>query len=93
MAILFEAFSALPSTPVNTQCALVHGNLRKLTSECRFMEFCLRALARGKEWVLEELTIVDFLFYELCFYICGFLEPYIEPTSPYALLPAYMRTF
>jgi hypothetical protein len=93
MAILFDAFSALPSAPAPAQPALVHAHLRRLTSECRFMEFCLRQLARGKEWVLEELSLVDFLLYEICFYICGFLEGLIDPSSPYALLPAYMRRF
>ncbi len=93
MAIIFETFSALPSTPPQAQPTLVHSHLRRLTSECKFMEFCMKQLARGKEWVLEELSVVDFLFYEICFYICGFLEKLIDPSSPYALLPAYMHRF
>ena len=29
-------------------------------------------------WVLGELTLIDFYFYETCFYVCGFFQSYIE---------------
>ena len=41
----------------------MEGQVKKMVTECKFIEFCLLNLARGKEYVLEQLTIVDFVFY------------------------------
>jgi hypothetical protein len=71
----------------------VEAQLRKMVTECKFLEFCLLNLARGREYVLEHLTIADFVFYEQCFYICGFFQQYIPPTSAYAFFPLFMKRF
>ena len=34
-------------------------------------------MAKSKKFVLETLTLLDFVFYETCFYICGFYQEFI----------------
>jgi hypothetical protein len=42
---------------------------------------------------MEELTLVDFIFYEQSFYICGFFQDLINPTGAYGLFAVFMRRF
>lgn len=42
------------------------------------MTFCLKKHKITSKWVLGELTIIDFYFYEICFYINGFFNSYIS---------------
>jgi hypothetical protein len=37
---------------------------------------------KTKKFVLDTITLVDFIFYEICFYLCGFYEEYIK-NHPY----------
>lgn len=52
-----------------------------MSGECKFMEYCLRSLARGKNYIMDSFTIVDLVFYEKCFYICGFFDDFINKTG------------
>lgn len=94
MALIFETFASLPAKlETEEKQAFVEAQLRRMITECKFLEFCLLNLARGREYVLEELTIVDFIFYEQCFYICGFFQEFINPTGAYGLFTVFMKRF
>lgn len=64
-----------------------------MASDCRFIEYCIKVIARGKEYVQESLTLVDFLFYEQCFYLAGFLAEHIPKTSPFRLIMEFKDRF
>jgi hypothetical protein len=43
--------------------------------------------------VLETLTLVDFIFYEQCFYLCGFFQQYFSPTGIHRLFAEFKHRF
>jgi hypothetical protein len=90
-ASLFEAFNSL----ARKQDKELHleQSLKKLLAECKFVEFCLRNLGRGRQWVLETLTIVDFVFFETCFYICGFFGEFVSSHGFFRLFAEFKDRF
>lgn len=58
--------------------AVTCSMLKKVIAETRFLNFCLKAHLKSQSWVMGDVSLVDFFFYEACFYIAGFLEPYIK---------------
>lgn len=64
----------------------MEGMLRRMANDCRFIEYCLKVIAKGKEYVQESITLVDFLFYEKCFYLAGFFAQHIIKNSPFRVI-------
>lgn len=64
-----------------------------MANDCRFIDYCLKVLAKGKEYIQESITLVDFLFYEQCFYLAGFFAPHINKTSPFKLIIEFKDRF
>lgn len=71
----------------------IEFTFKKMLAECKFLEFCLKSLARGKKYIFDSLTLVDFIFYEQCFYICGFFQPYISTTSIFKFFNEFKTKF
>ena len=42
--------------------------LKKLIQESKYIQGCL-IFSRGKGFVMKDITILDFVFYETCFYV------------------------
>lgn len=91
MSHLFETLSNLGEEQEKGN--YVEGQLKRMASDCRFIEYCIKVIARGKEYVQESLTLVDFLFYEQCFYLAGFLAEHIPKTSPFRLIMEFKDRF
>jgi len=53
----------------------------------------LRKLAKGSIFLLEDLSIVDFLFYETCFYVSGFFGKYISNNTLYRFFKDFRVRF
>ena len=49
--------------------------------ESKFLNYCLKNHKTTKKWVFEYLSIVDFFFYDVCFYIINFFREIIEGDS------------
>lgn len=75
---LLEA--VIKSSPLenHTKTIFIQESLKKLIADSKFLNFCTKKIKITKNWVLDELTIVDFYFYETCFYICGFFANYLK---------------
>lgn len=61
--------------------------------ENKFIEFCLKNLARGKRFCVDTLTLVDFIFYEQTFYVCGFLGQYIKMNTIFKFFVEFKENF
>lgn len=57
------------------------------------MDYCLKKLAKGSAFIVEEISIVDFLFYEICFYITGFFGNYIGNNLIYKFFKDFKARF
>ena len=71
----------------------MEGQLRRMASDCRFIDYCLKVIAKGKEYIQESLTLADFLFYEQCFYLAGFFGTHIPKASPFRLIMEFKDRF
>lgn len=54
---------------------------KKIVEENRFIEVCLKKFAKNKKYIFEYPTVIDFLFYEICFYIEGFYKELVQKDS------------
>lgn len=52
--------------------AKIKEMLLGMVSDSKFLFYCLKNYKKNKKWVFDVLTIVDFFFYEVCFYIKNF---------------------
>lgn len=84
-------FSRLPEA--EDKIGEVDAWARKLSKECSFMEYCLRHLHKPQNTILEDLTIIDFIFYEQCFYINGFFGAYIGKESEFSSYIIFKNNF
>lgn len=91
MSHLFETLSNLAEEQEKEN--YVEGQLRRMANECRFIDYCIKAIAKGKEYVQESLTLVDFLFYEQCFYLAGFFAQHIPKISPFRIIMEFKDRF
>ena len=99
MTLMIETLGGMGEA--QDKVAFIDQFLRRLSKECSFMEYCLKAVVKPQKTVLDALSIVDFVFYELCFYLNGFFgyyipkegefRPYIEAKVAMEQLPFYKK--
>lgn len=67
--------------------------LLKLLSDCKFVDFCVKAISKTKTFIFDKLSLVDFIFFELTFYLLGFFRPFLTEMSPLYCLIDYKSQF
>lgn len=64
-----------------------------MLTDFRFIDFCLKSVIKSKKYILDHLTLADFVFYEICYYICGFYGEFIANHPLYKYLLEFKKTF
>lgn len=41
----------------------IEAVLRKLLTDYKFIDFCLKSIIKSKKYILDQLTLADFVFY------------------------------
>ena len=57
--------------------------LKKIIEESKFIEVCYKRILKTKKYNFDYLTIIDFLFYEICYYIEGFYKDILPKESEF----------
>lgn len=72
---------------------MIRELITKLVNETRFIKFCLKCHQETSNWILDELTLIDFYFYETSFYIVGFFHSYIEADEKLSYFVSFAQKF
>jgi hypothetical protein len=72
---------------------LTEKTLKKIIEENRFIDVCLKRFSKTKKCLFEYLTVIDFLFYEICFYVEGFYKDLIPKESEFYAFIKYKNLF
>ena len=64
-----------------------------IESECKIVKNFLTLYMKNRSWVLGNLTILDFFFYEICFYLTNFLGSVIKNHAIYRNIVAFKNMF
>lgn len=73
MSLIMEGLKNLEDPTLNKK-ELGDKTFRKIIEESKFIEVCYKKILKTKKFVFDYLTIIDFLFYEICYYIEGFYK-------------------
>lgn len=74
MPLIIETVFLSASEGVDERPVKIREMLTKMVVESKFLNYCIKNHKLTKKWVMECLSIVDFFFYDICFYIVNFFR-------------------